>query len=72
MAGHRLVQRVVENLGHEVVQRPFIGADDLHAGALADGLQPFEHLDRGGIIVGRFVSGEEVFGHGCCSVFVAL
>ena len=41
---------VVEDLGGEVVQRALVGAADVHAGAAADGLEPFEHLDRGGVI----------------------
>ena len=40
MAGDRLVHGVVEHLGHEMVQRPLVGAADIHAGALADGLEP--------------------------------
>ncbi len=45
VAGDRLVHGVVEHLGHEVMERPLVGAADIHGGALADGLQPFEHLD---------------------------
>ena len=49
-----LVHRIVEHLGDQVVQRAFVGAADVHAGTLAHGLQPFEHLDRGGVVgVGR-------------------
>jgi hypothetical protein len=50
VAGHRLVHGVVEHLGHQVVQRALIGAADIHAGAFADGLQPLQHLDGGGVI----------------------
>ncbi len=59
VARHRLVHGVVEHLGHEVVQRPLVGAADIHARALADGLQPFQHLD-GRCVVGGLGSGEEV------------
>ncbi len=72
MARHRFVHGVVENFGDKMMQRAFIGAADIHTGALSDGFEPFQYLDRGRIIVGRFVPGEEVFGHVCCSVFVAL
>jgi hypothetical protein len=54
VARHRLVHRVVEHLGHQVVQRALVGAADIHAGAFADGLQPLQHLDGGGIVDGRF------------------
>jgi len=56
VAGDRLVHGVVEHLGHEMMQRPLVGAADIHGGALADGFQPLQHLDiaRGvGIIFGR-------------------
>ena len=48
VAGDGLVHRVVQHLGHQVVQRAFIGAADIHAGAFADRFQPLKHLDRGG------------------------
>ena len=51
--GDRLVHRVVEDFGEQVVQGPLVGAADIHAGAFADGLQPFQHLDRrGGVAAG--------------------
>ncbi|CAM2957761.1 hypothetical protein MYSI104531_10755 [Mycobacterium simiae] len=46
VAGHRLVDRVVDHLPNEVVQAPLTGRPDIHAGAFADSLQPFEHGDR--------------------------
>ena len=65
MAGDRLVHRVVEHFGGEVVQRAVVGAADIHAGAAPDGLEPFQHLDRGGIVIaaarGQFF--EQVVGH---------
>ena len=48
MAGHRLVHGVVEHLGEEMVHRLFVGAADIHAGAPAHRLEPFQHLDIGG------------------------
>ena len=45
MAGDRLVHRVVEHFGDEVMERALVGAADIHAGAAADRLQPFEDLD---------------------------
>ena len=54
VAGDRLVHRIVDDLGGEVVERALVGAADVHAGAAADGLEPLEHLDRGGVVtVGR-------------------
>lgn len=69
MARHRLVHRVVQDLGDQVVQRAFVGAADIHAGPLAHRLQPLQHLDRGGrIAVGSLIrGGEEIVGHGTCS-----
>ena len=58
VAGDRLVHRIVDDLGGEVVERAVVGAADVHAGAAADGLEAFEHLDRGGVVaVGRGSSG---------------
>ena len=49
-----LVHRVVEDLGDKVVQGAFVGAADIHAGAFADGFEPFEHLDGGGVVIRMF------------------
>ena len=57
MAGHRLVHRVVDDLGGQVVQRVVVGAADIHARAAADGLQPLQHLDVLGGIGCRSVEG---------------
>ena len=47
MAGQRFVNRVVHHLKHQVVQAGAVrGVADVHAGALAHGLQPFQDLDR--------------------------
>jgi hypothetical protein len=67
VARHRLVHRVVEDFGDEVVERAFVGAADVHAGALADRLEPLEHLDRGGVVGGIGPSGEEGNRPPCCS-----
>ena len=63
VAGDGLVHGVVEDLGDEVVQRALVGAADIHAGALADRLQPLEHLDGGGVVGGPGGAGEKVVGH---------
>ena len=41
-AGQRLVDRVVHDLLHQVVQAALAGGADVHAGPLADRLEPFE------------------------------
>jgi hypothetical protein len=46
VAGQRLVDAVVDDLIDHVVQaRPVVGVADIHAGALANSLQPLENLD---------------------------
>jgi hypothetical protein len=46
VAGQRLVDGVVDHLIDHVVQaRAVIGVADIHAGALAHGVQAFENLD---------------------------
>ncbi len=53
ITGDRLVHRVVEHLCGEMVQRPRIGAADIHAGPPAYRLQPFQNFDiLGGIVAG--------------------
>ncbi len=50
VAGQRLVHRVVDHFGEQVVQRLLVGAADVHAGPPADRLEPLQHLDvLGGI-----------------------
>ena len=50
MARQRLVHRVVDHFGEQVMQRLLVGAADIHAGTAADGFQTFQHLDvLGGI-----------------------
>ena len=52
MPGKRLVHGVVDDFGEQMMQRLFVGAADIHAGAAAYRLEPFEHLD-----IGRGVAG---------------
>ena len=50
VAGDRLVHRIVDDLGREVVERAGVGAADVHARAAADGLQALQDLDRGSVV----------------------
>ncbi len=52
VAGHRLVHAVVDHLGKEVMEPLLVGAADIHAGPAPHRLQPFEHLDVGGRVIG--------------------
>ena len=52
MARDCLVHRVVEDLGHEMMERALVGAADIHAGAAADRLEALEDLDvLGGVVL---------------------
>jgi acetyl esterase/lipase len=52
MAGQRLVDRIVGDLEHHVVEaRAVVGVADIHAGALADRVEALQHLDRIGAVV---------------------
>ena len=63
VAGNGLIHRIIEDFGGQMVQGTVVGAADIHAGAVPDGLQPFENLDIGGIIsVGRG-RGNKQIGH---------
>ena len=54
VAAERLVDGVVDDLPHAVHEAARIGGADVHARALADGLEPFEHLEvMGGILSGH-------------------
>ena len=66
MAGDRLVHRIVEDFGHEVMEPALVGAADIHAGAAANRLEPFQNLDvLGGIAVAGFRGRRvEEIGHG--------
>jgi molecular chaperone IbpA len=65
MAGDRLVHRIVDDLGSEVVERSLVGAADVHTGAAAHGLEAFEDFDRGCVIAvgGRGRGRGEEVGH---------
>ena len=52
VAGQGLVDGVVHDLVHQVVQAALRRGADIHAGALADGLQALQHLDlRAAVLV---------------------
>ena len=57
MPGQRLVHGVVDDFGEQMMQRLFVGAADIHAGAAAYRLEPFEHLDIGRGVAGFGVAG---------------
>ena len=53
VSGKRLVDGVVDDLIDHVVQaRAVVGVADIHAGALADGVQPLQNLDGIGAVLG--------------------
>jgi hypothetical protein len=57
VAGHRLVDRVIHHFRYHVVEGLDICPADVHAGAAAHGLQPFEHLNIiSGIMIGPIIS----------------
>src|SRR5690606_27324722 len=66
MARDGFVHRIVEHLGGQMVKRALVHPTDVHAGTPSDRLEPFEDLDRAGIVVsaasGQLV--EQVVGHG--------
>src|SRR6185436_19868632 len=49
----RLVDRVVDDFVHEVVQAVDVRVADVHARALANGFEAFENGDRGRAVLGR-------------------
>ncbi len=51
VAGQRLVDRVVHDLPHQVVQAALTGRADVHARTLADRLETLEDLDRGRVVL---------------------
>ena len=58
VAGQRLVDGVVDDLGDQVVQAALAGRADVHARPLADGLEALEHRDRRGVVVAVDVGGD--------------
>ena len=59
VSGHCFVDRVIDDLPHEVVQTTLAGGADVHAGTFADGLQTFENSDGIGVVrrLGALLSG---------------
>ena len=65
VTGERLVHGIVDHLGKQVVQRLLVGAADIHAGAPAHRLEPFQHLDvTRGVGTLSAPSAPRRFGHG--------
>ena len=53
MAGQRFVDRIVDDfVDHVVKARAIVGIADIHAGALAHGIEASEHFDVVGTVVG--------------------
>ena len=52
MTRNRLVHRVVDHLGEEMMQGVGVGAADIHARPPPHGLETLEHLDGGGGVIG--------------------
>jgi len=50
VTGEGLVDGVVDDLVHEVVQASLTGGADVHAGPLAYGFKAFENGDRAGVV----------------------
>ncbi len=61
------VHRVVEDLGHHMVQGALVRAADIHAGALAHRFKTFENFDRRRVIGRLGGAREEIVWHVCCS-----
>ncbi|CAM5503630.1 hypothetical protein KAURM247S_01557 [Kitasatospora aureofaciens] len=72
VAAQRLVDRVVDDLPEAVHQTTAVGGTDVHAGALADGLQALqdEQVPRG--VVGTVVAGQQRGRHGRFGTHAAL
>ena len=71
MAGQRLVDGIVRNLEHHVVEaRAVIGVADVHAGPLAHRVEALEDLDALGAII--IAVGGVLFGVGCHSPDIGI
>ncbi len=69
MTGQRLINAIVHDFVDHVVQaRAIVGVADIHAGALANRLQPLENFDRISAIFGRILG---LFSHASETLFVA-
>jgi hypothetical protein len=54
MARHRLIHRIVHDFGGQMVEGPFIGTADIHAGPAPHRLKPFQDFDiLGGVALSR-------------------
>ena len=51
VAGHGLVDRVVDDLPHQVVQAADVGRADVHARPASDRIEAFEDLDAVGVVL---------------------
>ena len=68
IAGERLVDRVVEDLEHHVVQAGAVGrVADVHAGTLAHGVEALEDLDARGIVVVAVVAAASLVLESSCT-----
>jgi hypothetical protein len=61
-ARHRLVDRVVDDLPDQVVQATLTRGTDVHAGPLADRLEPLENGDRRRVVAALLLR------HGLCAL----
>jgi len=59
----RLVHGVIQDFSKQVMEGPLIGPANVHAGALADGLQTLEDLDVLGGVSGLSSTGHGRLGH---------
>src|SRR5581483_11367891 len=60
MSSQRLVNGIVHDLVHEVVQTHLAGRADVHSGPLADGFHPAKNFDRFGSVVGIAIGGRSL------------
>ena len=69
-AGQRFINGVVHDLIDKMVQSPYICGTDIHAGAFANRLKPFQHLNLiltiifsylGGLLNFRLSLGFQIF-----------
>ena len=71
MAGQRLVDRIVRDLEHHVVEaRPVVGVADVHSGPLAHRVEALEDLDALGVVI-ALIRGIAV-GVGCHSPDIGI
>ena len=50
VTGQSLIDGVIHDLVHQMVQTPLAGRADIHTGALAHSLQTFQDLDLAGVV----------------------